>query len=134
MTKYQLEPSTQRPGWWVLTDIEHEIVILFEEHNFNDTQDIKILDDKKLFDSCGDEEPATYIARLLREMNEWAAQRHPDIVFPLSTFMVGKNDDGQITIIRTKYPRFSMTVEDSCDANELAKAANKLSEYLRKRA
>lgn len=133
MSKYQLEPSTQRPGYWVLADTENEIVILFEEHNFNETQEITLLDEKKLFGSCGDEEPATFIARLLREMSEWAAQRHPDIVFPLSTFMVGKNDDGQITIIRTKYPRFSMTVEDSCDAHELAKAANKLSEYLRKR-
>ncbi len=133
MSKYRIEPSTQRPGWWVLTDSKNEIVILFEEHNFNDTQDVKILDYKKLFDSCGDKEPATYIARQLREMSEWAAQRHPDIVFALSTFKVEKNDDGQITIIRTKYPRFSMTVEDSCDANELSKAVNKLSEYLRKR-
>lgn len=133
MSKYQLEPSTQREDWWVLTDIEHEIVILFEEHNFNETQEITLLDDKKLFGNCGDEEPATYIARLLREMSEWAAQRHPDIVFPLSTFMVGRDDDGRVTIIRTKYPKFTMTVEDSCDANELAKAANKLSEYLRKR-
>lgn len=134
MTKYQLEPSTQREDWWVLTDIEHEIVILFKEHYFNETQKITLLDDKKLLGNCGEEEPATFIARLLREMSEWAAQRHPDIVFPLSTFMVGRNDDGRVTIIRTKYPKFTITVEDSCDCFELQKAVSRLNEYLKKRA
>ena len=65
------ESST--PGWWVLTDTECKVVIRFEVHKFNDTQQVTMLEECSL--------SAQQIARVLREMGDWAVRHHSDKVF-----------------------------------------------------
>lgn len=65
------ESST--PGWWVLTDTENKVVIRFEQHKFNATQQVTMLEECSL--------SAQQIARVLREMGDWAVRHHSDKVF-----------------------------------------------------
>ena len=65
--------ESETPGWWVFTDTEYKIVIRFKEHNFNDTQEVTILED-------GEANPHV-LARVMREMGDWAVRHHADKVF-----------------------------------------------------
>ncbi|WP_289191599.1 hypothetical protein [Bacteroides acidifaciens] len=69
--RFILQPS-QEPGFWVATDTEHNIVIKFREHQFNDTQKITLLDGNT-FDRTDD---ATRIATYLREIADWLRREH----------------------------------------------------------
>lgn len=70
--KYLMQPSTT-PGWWVLTDTESKIVIRFEEHKFNDTQQVTMLEECSL--------SALQIARVMRELGDWLVRHHADKAF-----------------------------------------------------
>ena len=70
--KYLLQES-ETPGWWVFTDTENKVVIRFKEHEFNDTQEVTVLED-------GDINPLS-AARIMREMGDWLAAHHIDKVF-----------------------------------------------------
>lgn len=65
---FKLQRSQEKQGWWVLTDINKGIVILFEEGKFNSTQKITYLEDV--------EPNPTAIAKDLRMMADWLAQNH----------------------------------------------------------
>ena len=65
---FKLQRSQEKQGWWVLTDINKGIVILFEEGKFNSTQKITYLEDV--------EPSPTAIAKDLRIMADWLAQNH----------------------------------------------------------
>ena len=128
MSRYQLEPSTQQPGWWVLTDKENGIVCRFEEHKFNETQKMTFLEDVKHPD-------ASQIARLMREMGDWMAMHHYNTAMSVVPFCIQQTeDDEQQFIERGKFPRFRVMVDDECTAHDLAVALHKASEYLHKRA
>lgn len=71
--RYLLQPSEQKPGWWVCTDTENGIVCRFQTHRFNETSQMKFLEDVKQPDALA-------IARLMREMGDWLAEHHEDIV------------------------------------------------------
>lgn len=45
---YLLQDSTEKPGWWVVTDIKNNVVIQFQEGNFNAAQKNTVLYDTKL--------------------------------------------------------------------------------------
>lgn len=70
--KYLLQES-ETPGWWVFTDTEHKIVIRFKEHEFNDSQEVTVLED-------GETNPHI-LARVMREMGDWIGRHHYDKVF-----------------------------------------------------
>ena len=70
--KYIMQVS-ETPGWWVLTDTVNKVVIRFEQHKFNATQQVTMLEDCSL--------SALQVARVLREMGDWAVQQHSDKVF-----------------------------------------------------
>lgn len=128
MSRYQLEPSTQQPGWWVLTDKENGIVCRFEEHNFNETQKMTFLEDVKQPD-------ASQIARLMREMGDWMSTHHYNTAMPIVPYCIQQTeDDEQQFVERGKFPRFRVMVDDECTAHDLAVALRKASEYLHKRA
>lgn len=129
MRKYQLEPSTQRPGYWVLTDTENNIVINFQEGAFNDTQKITILDDDFM-----EGKTANDVAHIMQEMGQWMADHHADKAFPLHTFMMMKEEEsGKIYIKRTKSPRWRLVIDEPCSTDEMISSLKKLIEYLRKR-
>lgn len=74
MPKYILQKSDKRPLGWVLTDTENLIVCRFTEGRFNDTQQITLLED-------ADPSLALAMPRIMREMSEWLAENHYEIVF-----------------------------------------------------
>lgn len=77
MTRFILQRSDRQQGWLVCTDLEHNIVCRFQEHNYNDTQQFTLLDGDK-FDS---EHEALRYATYLREMADWLRDNHYDKVF-----------------------------------------------------
>ena len=72
MNKYILQKSTH-PNKWVLTDTENGVVITFEEGKFNDTQKVTMLE--------GTNKTAEELAKILKEMGEWAVGHHADKLF-----------------------------------------------------
>lgn len=74
MPKYLLQKSDKRPLGWVLTDTENQIVCRFVEGQFNDTQQITLLEDP-------DPRMVMEMPRIMREMADWLAQNHYELVF-----------------------------------------------------
>jgi hypothetical protein len=70
--KYELQRSVH-PGKWVCTDIVNKIVVVFDEHKFNDTQEITFID--------GEPQDVMKIARMLREMADWLGENYYNIIF-----------------------------------------------------
>lgn len=62
-----------QPGKWVCTDMVNKIVIVFEEHKFNETQEITFID--------GEPQDVMKIARMLREMADWLGENYYNIIF-----------------------------------------------------
>ena len=77
---FKLQRSQEKQGWWVLTDTNKGIVILFEEGKFNSTQKITYLNDIEI--------NPTAIAKDLRIMADWLAQNyyHLAVANPQPTF------------------------------------------------
>lgn len=74
--RFKLTPSSDHPGWWVLADTENKIVIRWEEHRFNDTQKVSVLDDAEIT-----EHTAADLARIMQEMGDYIARHHIGIAF-----------------------------------------------------
>ena len=74
MPKYILQKSDKRPLGWVLTDTENLIVCRFTEGRFNETQQITLLED-------ADPRMVMEMPRIMREMADWLAQNHYELVF-----------------------------------------------------
>jgi hypothetical protein len=72
MERYELQRSVQ-PGKWVCTDVVNKIVVVFEEHKFNETQEITFID--------GEPQDVMRIARMLREMADWLGENYYNIIF-----------------------------------------------------
>ena len=72
-SRFKLEPSKKKPGWWVVTDTENLVVITFEEHRFHETQHIVPLADST--------PEALTLAAALREVADWLRAKHYDLLF-----------------------------------------------------
>lgn len=77
MERFILQPS-QKKGFWVATDQENGIVVLFEEHKFNETQKVTLLDGDK-YKSAAE---ATKLATSLRELGDWLRANHYNRAMP----------------------------------------------------
>lgn len=71
--RYMLQKSDNLPDGWVCTDTENNIVCVFENHKFNDTQEVTFLEDSEV--------DALSIAMMMREMADWLNKNHYDKVF-----------------------------------------------------
>lgn len=131
---YKLEKSREHPGCWILTDLQNGVVIRFEEHRFNETQHITLLEDSPLsgYNSAG--EAANGLARILREMADYMADYWYSIAMPTPVFELRNTDDGRLFLLRNKYPKFRIEIEDDVTKEKLAKALRNASEFLLKRA
>jgi transcriptional regulator with XRE-family HTH domain len=67
--RYLLQKS-KRSGYFVVTDISHQVVCLFEAGNFNENQRFTFLNDNNNFSD---------MATILRELGEWLFKYHRDI-------------------------------------------------------
>ena len=72
--RYILQPSENIVNGWVCTDTENGIVCRFQAHKFNETSKMTFLEDVQQPD-------VMQIARLMREMGEWLAEHHGDVIF-----------------------------------------------------
>lgn len=71
--RYILQKSDRLTDGWVCTDTDNGIVCVFDNHRFNDTQNITMLEDSNA--------DALSIARMMREMADWLAENHYDKIF-----------------------------------------------------
>lgn len=118
---YLLQKSTT-PGHWVFTDTAHGVVIIFEEGKFNDTQKITLLNE--------DEAPdALTLARIVREMSEWLAARHPKIVFG-GKYGIRRDGDGHLVLCRFANPKWELKLDEPTPPAKLASSLRKAAEWL----
>ena len=75
--RFILQPSKE-PGFWVATDTEHGIVVKFEEHRFNETQQTTLLNG----DTFKTAEEALSYATYMREIADWIRAHHYDKAMP----------------------------------------------------
>ena len=74
MSRYKLEPSQLKEGWWVCTDTENLLVCTFQEGKFNNTQKFTNLEgEDEKFQSM--DEVMAHL-RVMREMSDWLAINH----------------------------------------------------------
>lgn len=71
--RFLLQESTD-PGYWVVTDKQNGLVCKFLERQYNKNHKITDLNDSPITD------PLT-LATALREMGEYLAAQHPELVF-----------------------------------------------------
>lgn len=66
--------KAQEDGWWVCTDTAFLIVARWREHDFNGSQVVTPLED-------GAALTALNYARAMREMGDWLAANHYELLF-----------------------------------------------------
>lgn len=130
MDRFRLEESRDLPGWWVLTDTENLVVIKFKEHEFNETQKITHLDnDQEVIRKLG----AQGIARVLREMGNYMFTHWYSIALPTPVFEFRQDDENdRMLLIRNKFPKFTLEIQDDCDLKKLSDALKAAGEFVMK--
>ncbi len=131
MNRFRLEKSTEQPGWWVLTDTENLVVIRFQEHQFNDTQKVIVLDESSLLK---DSDYANKLANIMSEMGDYMFTHWYSIAMPTPVFEFRQDDENDLMIlIRNKFPQFTVEIQDDCDMKQLSDALKACSEFLKKK-
>lgn len=122
MERFVLKKSQDLPGWWVLTDAENLIVVKFKEHEFNESQKVTFIDDEK---SAIGKLGAQGIARVLREMGDYMFTHWYSIALPTPVFEFRQDDENdRMLLIRNKFPKFTLEIQDDCDREQLSEALN----------
>ena len=130
MNRFILKESESQPGWWTLAIPEYGITFRFREHEFNETQEVS-LSDPTIVDDLGPDG----IASLMREAGDWLANHAYSVAMPTPVFEFRKIDeDDVLCLLRNKFPRLTITIEDKCTGKQLADALRAASEYVRKRS
>lgn len=71
--RYDIKKSESKPGYWVCSDFENEIVCIFKDENYNGDQE---------FNWLGSGLPsASDAARIARDMADWLRENHYDKIF-----------------------------------------------------
>ena len=131
MNRFRLEKSTEQPGWWVLTDTENLVVIRFQEHQFNDTQKVIVLDESSLLK---DSDCANKLANIMSEMGDYMFTHWYSIAMPTPVFEFRQDDENdRMILIRNKFPQFTVEIQDDCDMKQLSDALKACSEFLKKK-
>lgn len=71
MERYLITPS-DKPGWLVVHDKESGVILRFEKHRFNETQEVQLT------------QPITNpveAARVMREIGDYMCNYHQDLIF-----------------------------------------------------
>lgn len=75
--RFILQPS-QEQGFWVATDKDNGIVVKFREHQFNETQQVTLLNG----DTFKSAEEAMKLVTYIREIADWLRNNHYNRVMP----------------------------------------------------
>jgi len=130
MRRFILEKSQDLPGWWVLTDTENLVVLKFKEHEYNESQQVTFLDeDKSVIEKLG----AQGIAQVLREMGDYMFTHWYSIALPTPVFEFRQDDEkDRMLLIRNKFPKFTLEIQDDCDLKQLSDALKAAGEFVTK--
>lgn len=130
MRRFILEKSQDLPGWWVLTDAENLVVLKFKEHEFNESQQVTFIDeDKSVIEKLG----AQGIAQILREMGDYMFTHWYSIALPTPVFEFRQDDEkDRMLLIRNKFPKFTLEIQDDCDLKQLSDALKAAGEFVTK--
>jgi len=130
MRRFILEKSQDLPGWWVLTDAENLVVLKFKEHEFNESQQVTFIDeDKSVIEKLG----AQGIAEVLREMGDYMFTHWYSIALPTPVFEFRQDDENdRMLLIRNKFPKFTLEIQDDCDLKQLSDALKAAGEFVMK--
>lgn len=128
MRRFILEKSQDLPGWWVLTDAENLVVLKFKEHEFNESQQVTFIDeDKSVIEKLG----AQGIAQILREMGDYMFTHWYSIALPTPVFEFRQDDkNDRMLLIRNKFPKFTLEIQDDCDLKQLSDALKAAGEFV----
>lgn len=128
MRRFILEKSQDLPGWWVLTDAENLVVLKFKEHEFNESQHVTFIDeDKSVIEKLG----AQGIAQILREMGDYMFTHWYSIALPTPVFEFRQDDENdRMLLIRNKFPKFTLEIQDDCDLKQLSDALKAAGEFV----
>ena len=69
--RFHLQRSENRDGWWIAADKKTNVVMMFEQGNFNDTVDIVPLENQQ----------AITLAKSTRELCDWLLEYHKELLF-----------------------------------------------------
>lgn len=72
MNKYILQ-QTEKPQHWVITDQDNLISIIFKEKQFNETQEVKLLDENIT-------KSPTELAKILRQIGDYLVENHSELI------------------------------------------------------
>ena len=130
MKRFRLEKSQDLPGWWVLTDAENLVVLKFKEHEFNESQQVTFIDDdKSVIEKLG----AQGVAQILREMGDYMFTHWYSIALPTPVFEFRQDDENdRMLLIRNKFPKFTLEIQDDCDLKQLSDALKAAGEFVMK--
>ena len=126
MNKYVIQKSNTQPNGWVLTDTEEGIVVRFEDGKYNETQKVTIIDDKP-------NPSAAKLARVMREIGEWAVKYHSSKCFSQPYGYEYNEADERLCLYRRNDPRWRLVIEGETDAEHLATSLRKAAEFVTKR-
>lgn len=124
MNKFIIQKSTH-PNKWVLTDTANKIVVTFEDGAFNSTQKVTMLDDTQL--------TANELAKVMRELGEWAVKYHSSKCFNIPYGIEYSEDDTKMYLYRRKSPKWRLEIQENIDKKNLADSLRKAAEWLTKR-
>ena len=80
--RYNLKESSEHSFGWVLTDTELGIVVTFEEGNFNDSQEMVVLDGiPEQFRGMSATELTKALNGAVSDLVEWLRNNHPELIF-----------------------------------------------------
>ena len=128
MRRFILEKSQDLPGWWILTDAENLVVLKFKEHEFNESQQVTFIDDdQSVIEKLG----AQGIAQILREMGDYMFTHWYSIALPTPVFEFRQDDENdRMLLIRNKFPKFTLEIQDDCDLKQLSDALKAAGEFV----
>lgn len=128
MRRFILEKSQDLPGLWVLTDAENLVVLKFKEHEFNESQQVTFIDDdKSVIEKLG----AQGVAQILREMGDYMFTHWYSIALPTPVFEFRQDDENdRMLLIRNKFPKFTLEIQDDCDLKQLSDALKVAGEFV----
>ena len=125
MSKYVIQKSITRPNGWVLTDKEHEIVVTFDDGEFNDTQKVTLLNNVHY--------TANEIAHIMQELGEWAVRHCGSKCFKQAYGFEYSEDDSTCCIYSRESPQWRLEIKDNVNKEHLASSLKKAAEWLTKR-
>lgn len=134
MRRFSLAKHPARDGYWVVMDVANGIAIDFAEHEYNDTQQVTILDDSPL-QKLPPQKMASGIATAMREIAEYLFTHWYSIALPTPPFEFRKDDENdRLLLIRNKFPRFTAEIQDDCTVEQISAALKNAGEFARKMA